>query len=454
VESKGRSAVDTLPYHLRGNFAPVMEEVTGFDLPVKGAIPPELCGIFVRNGPNPKSGFSPHWFAGDGMLHGVALRDGRAVWYKNRWVRTRSFSENARYVRDDGSRDVSVGNANTNIVAHAGRILALVETSLPMQVTSELETVGCFDFDGRLSTAMTAHPKICPRTGELLFFAYNWQGRPPWLIYYRADAAGNLKQSEIIDVPGPTLMHDFAITEHHVVFMDLPVVFDLKLAMAGKLPFRWSDAYGARLGVMPRAGGKNDVRWYEIAPCYVAHTFNAYEDENGGIVIDVVRFADILRGSSDWQEAPWDASSLHRWRIDLAAGRVSEQQIDDRLIEFPRMDDRRMGQPHRFGYAVYAPRGGNPATGSAIVKYNFRSGAAEVHDFGEGRIPSEPVFAPAGSNAAEDEGWLMTYVYDEARQGSDFVIMNARDVSGEPVATITLPQRVPFGFHGNWFGSV
>jgi carotenoid cleavage dioxygenase len=181
------SAADTLPYYLRGNFAPVMQEITALDLPVKGAIPPELCGRFVRNGPNPKTGFSPHPFAGDGMLHGVALKDGRALWYKNRWVRTRSFTEDGNFIRADGTRDVSVGKANTHIVAHAGRIFALVETSLPMQVTNELDTIGCFDFDGRLETGMTAHPKVCPQTGELHFFAYNWQGRPPWLISYRAD---------------------------------------------------------------------------------------------------------------------------------------------------------------------------------------------------------------------------------------------------------------------------
>jgi carotenoid cleavage dioxygenase len=221
--------------------------------------------------------------------------------------------------------------------------------------------------------------------------------------------------------------------------------------MAGKLPFRWSDDYGARVGVMPHGGRNNDVRWYEIAPCYVAHVFNAYEDESGGIVVDVVRFADILRESSDWREAPVDPSALHRWRIDLAAGRVSEQQLDDRLIEFPRVDDRRMGRPYRYGYVVCAPRGGYAATGSAIVKYDLRSGSAEVHDFGEGCIPSEPVFVPASANAAEGEGWLMTYVYDTARNASDFVIFDARDIGATPVAIVALPQRVPFGLHGNWF---
>jgi carotenoid cleavage dioxygenase len=181
MNSTIEGTTDSLPFHLRGNFAPVRNEVTAFDLPVHGTIPRDLHGRYIRNGPNPKTGTSPHWFAGDGMLHGVELRDGRATWYRNRWVRTRAFVEGAKFFKENRTRDVSVGVANTHVVTHAGRILALVETSLPMEVTPELDTVGCVDYAGRLTTGMTAHPKICPRTGELHFFAYSWQGIPPWL---------------------------------------------------------------------------------------------------------------------------------------------------------------------------------------------------------------------------------------------------------------------------------
>ncbi len=222
---------EPVPFHLRGNYAPVPQEVTAFELRVHGAIPRELSGLYVRNGPNPKAGPSPHWFLGDGMLHGVALVDGRAAWYRNRWVRTRAFVEDARWLGEDGTRDVTVGKANTHVIAHAGRLLALVETSLPTEVTKELETIGCFDFGGRLTTGMTAHPKVCPRTGELHFFAYSFM--PPFLTYHRAEADGRLVQSADIDVPGPTMIHDFAITERHVLVMDLPFVFDLELAIAG-----------------------------------------------------------------------------------------------------------------------------------------------------------------------------------------------------------------------------
>ena len=129
---------------------------------------------------------------------------------------------------------------------------------------------------------------------------------------------------------------------------------------------------------------------------------------------------------------------------------MSEQPLDDRAVEFPRVDDRRMGAPYRYGYAVYTEQGVDRGTGTAVIKYDLRAGVSAMHEFGTGRVPAEPVFVPASATAAEDEGWLMTYVYDAARDGSELVILDAADVSGKPVATIALPQRVPFGFHGSW----
>jgi carotenoid cleavage dioxygenase-like enzyme len=434
--------VTEVPFHLRGNYAPVRDEVTAFDLPVRGRIPAALRGRYVRNGPNPKSGTSPHWFMGDGMLHGVELRDGKAAWYRNRYVRTRAYLEDAVGIQPDGTRDLTVGVANTHVIAHAGRLLALVESSLPTEVTGELGTVGCFDFGGRLATPMTAHPKTCPLTGELHFFGYSFA--PPFLTYHRADAAGRLGPARVIDVPGPTMIHDFAITARHVVFMDLPLVFDWELALAGRMPYRWSDEYGARVGVMSREGADAAVRWLDVKPCYVFHVLNAFED-GAGIVMDVVRYDELWRPGAPGVPR----ARLHRWRIDAAAGRVSETELDDRAIEFPRCDDRRTGLAHRYGYAVFTDQGADVNSGTALVRYENGAGAT-VHDFGPGRVPGEGVFVPAAAGAAEDAGWVMTYVYDAARAGSDLVILDAADFAGPAVATITLPQRVPFGFHGSW----
>ena len=430
-----------LPFHLRGNYAPVQQEITAFDLPVEGAIPPEITGLYLRNGPNPKSGWSAHWFLGDGMLHGVRLEGGRASWYRNRWVRTRSLEEGLSFVREDGSVDRSIGVANTAVVAHARRIFALVESSLPTEVTGELETLGPYDFGGRLDTAMTAHPKLCPTTGELHFFGYAFA--PPFLTYHRADAAGKLVQSEVIEVPGPTMIHDFAITRGRVVFMDLPVVFDPALVAEGRFPYRWSDEYGARVGIMPRGGSNIDVRWFEVEPCYVFHPLNAWDDGDA-VGVDVVRYRELWRKDSQG----FEPATLHRWRLDLATGRASEQALDDRPIEFPRVDERRVGLPHRFGWAVASPT--SVVEPRSLVKYDLASGKVEAHEFGAGFAPGEGVFVPASGRAGEDEGFVLAYVYDASRDGSELVILDAASFGGRPVARIRLPQRVPFGFHGAW----
>jgi carotenoid cleavage dioxygenase len=431
----------TAPFFLRGNYAPVADEVTAEALPVTGAIPPELHGLYVRNGPNPSHGVSPHWFLGDGMLHGVALDAGTARWYRNRYVRTKSLAGEGTFVDDQGHVDLTVGVSNTHVVSHAGRILALVESGFPYEVTAELDTVGCYDFDGRLTTAMTAHPKLDPGTGELHFFGYAFSA--PYLTYHVAAADGTLVRSEAITVPGPTMIHDFNLTEHHVIFMDLPVVFDIDLAMQGTMPYRWDDDYGARLGVMPRGGTDADVRWVDIEPCYVFHPMNAYESDDT-IVLDVARYDRLWDRSGD----TFDPARLTRWTVNVDAGTVKEEQLDDRATEFPRMDPRLVGRPYRYGYAVETVDGIGEEH-MTLVKYDLERGGSAVHDFGPGREPGEPVFVPAPAGA-EDRGWVMTYVYDAARDTSDFVILAADDFTAPPVATVPLPQRVPFGFHGSW----
>ena len=444
------SVADSRPFHLRGNFAPVTEEVAAFDLPAEGAIPKEIRGRYLRNGPNPKSGESGHWFFGDGMVHGVELGAGKARWYRNRWVRTRTFTEGARFVSPEGEVDLTAGVANTHVIGHAGRILALVESSLPTELTCELDTVGCYDFGGKLETAMTAHPKICPRTGEMHFFGYAFV--PPFLTYHRATAAGDLVQSQVIEVPGPTMIHDFAITERHVVFMDLPVCFDLERITpdVDTMPYRWRDDYGARVGIMPRGAAGAAVRWYEIEPCYVFHPLNAYETDAGHIVVEVVRYDSL------WRDDPgqFGPARLHRWTVEPAAGRVREERLDDRAIEFPRVDERRVGLRHRYGYAVTNNLGVGVDMANveraSLIKYDLATGRSDVHDFGEHRVPSEGVFVPASETASEDEGWVLAYVYDRARDGSDLVVLDASRFSGRPVATVRLPQRVPYGFHGSF----
>ncbi|NQZ98861.1 MAG: carotenoid oxygenase family protein [Myxococcales bacterium] len=432
------------PFYLSDNFAPVEEERSAFELPVRGSVPESLRGVYLRNGPNPVAGVDPgHWFLGDGMVHGVRLEEGGAAWYRNRWVRTRPFEEpGLQFVSADGSVDRTVALANTNVVGHAGRILALVETSFPTELSGKLETIGLHSFDDKLATAMTAHPKICPTTGEMHFFGYGFS--PPYLTYHCADANGVLVRSEEITVGGPTMIHDFAITSDHVVFMDLPIVLDFEGLESRGMPYAWSDDYPARFGIMPRSGGDADIRWVEIEPCYIFHPMNAFELA-GKLVLDAARYPELWRNSAN----EFDAAYLYRFSIDLDSEKVTEEALDDRPSEFPRIDDRLCGLPNRYGYAVVSETDVGAAS-TSLIKYDLVAGTSEIRDFGLGSSPGEAVFVPAHPDAEEDEGYLLALVYDAAREVSDLVILDARSFDAEPLAVVSLPRRVPFGFHGNW----
>ena len=430
-----------------GNGAPVSEELTLTELQVKGAIPPELDGRYLRNGANPFTGMSDHPFLGDGMIHGVRLREGKAEWYRNRYVQTPFISSPDRPViaADSSMRDMTSSKANTHVVGHAGQILALEEGHFPYVLDGELNTVGPTDFDGNLAGPFTAHPKICPITGELLAFGYYFV--EPYLTYLRVSPDGELVQSEEITVGGPTMMHDFNVTENNIIFMDLPACFDLDLAIKGQMPIAWNDAYPSRLGVMPRTGTDADVVWYDIDPCYVFHPLNSYEDGNK-IVLDVARFAHI------WRDGPMDFPHpmLWRWVIDTAAGTVTEQQIDDRSGEFPRVADSVIGRKHRYGYlmGMAENRHDDPMVAKgAILKYDREKDERTSIELGAGQTPGESVFVPAADGTAEDDGYLMTFVHDAATNTSALSIFDAQSMNDEPLASVELP-RVPSGFHGSW----
>src|SRR5438874_10769200 len=311
---------------LQNNFAPWGTEGAARDLPVVGRIPRELNGTYYRNGPNPA--FPPlgryHWFDGDGMIHAVTLDDGRAS-YRNRYVLSRGLREEQeagralyRGLLEFQATEIPgfKNTGNTNIVWHAGKLLALVEAALPTRMMAgPLDTVGEYDFDGRLAGPMTAHPKLDPETGEMLFFGYS--PFPPYLTYHVAAADGALVRSEVIDVAWPSMMHDFAITRDHVVFILCPLVFSFEnLAERGGV-FSWEPERGTRLGVMPRSGGNADVRWFETDASYVFHPMNAFA-EGDAIVLDVARYGRLnfmspqAAANPSWRDE--NAARMHRWR--------------------------------------------------------------------------------------------------------------------------------------------
>lgn len=476
--------------YLEGNFAPVRKELTITDLEVTGTIPDYLDGRYLRNGPNPISEVDPatyHWFLGDGMVHGVRLRDGKAQWYRNRWIRT---EEIARILGEQpptrrGSAPVASTGANTNVIVHAGRTLALIEGGVAnYELTEELDTVGPSDFDGTLPGGYTAHPQHDPRTGELhaVSYYFGWGNKVQYSVI---GTDGRARRTVDVAVTGSPMMHDFSLTESHVIFYDLPVVFDAEQAAAGapmpralrtparlvmsaligkvkvpdpisamlakrvpsngRMPYRWDPHYPARIGVMPREGSAADVRWFDVEPCYVFHPLNAY-DEGDTIVLDVVRHPKMF--ASDFNGPNEGQPTLDRWTVDLADGKVRESRLDDRPQEFPRVDERLVGLRHRYGYTMQTMAGTGANAGDAILKHDLLNGRTVARQLGVHRRGSEFVFVPSSPDAGEDDGVLMGFVYDTATNRSDLTILDAATM--ETVGAVHLPSRVPNGFHGNW----
>jgi len=442
-----RTTMTTNPY-LSGNFAPVADEVTAKDLRVTGTIPRELAGRLLRIGPNPVVPPDPakyHWFTGNGMVHGLRLRDGRAEWYRNRFVRDDDVAAAKGLPLTPGPRHgMGSGVANTNVISHAGRTFAIVEAGgLPVELTDELETVAYSNFAGTLPGSFTAHPKRDPDTGELHAIVYYWAW--DYLQYVVVASDGRVRKTVNVPVPGKPMVHDCAITERYVVLFDLPCTFDVDVAMAGAFPYIWNPDYGARVGLLPREGSAADVRWLEVPLCYVFHPLNAYELIDGRVVLDVVRHPHIF--ARDKLGPNEGGPTLDRWILDPMSGKVTEERLDDHGVEFPRHDERRIGKPIRYGYT--AALGDGLETG-ALYRHDLVRRTTMVRSEGGGRHFLEPIFVPRTPDAAEDDGWILAYVYDAPSDKSDLVILHAQDFTGSPVATIHLPQRVPFGFHGNW----
>jgi carotenoid cleavage dioxygenase len=343
--------------------------------------------------------------------------------------------------------------ANTNIVRHGGRLLALMEASPPTQLAADLSTIGEFDFDGALAGSMTAHPKWDPATGELHFFGYS--PFPPFVRYHVADAAGHLVHSAAIELPRAIMMHDFVMTESSIVFFDLPAVFDVEAMMSGGAGVRWEPEHGARIGVLPRFGTDSDIRWTDVDPFYVFHFLNAWDTvgadgvSDGGIVVDGCRSAQMPISFGDEPAPPDDvAPTLHRWTI-AADGSVGTEQLDDRAGDFPRINDRLAGRRNRYGYVaamepdeVFLIRG--------VTAWDFDTGASHTYSYGPTASAGEAAFAADPDGTAENDGWLLNIVTDLADDTSRLVVLDARDITAGPVAEVLLPQRVPVGFHGNW----
>ena len=420
---------------LSGNWYPV-EETSTTELKITGELPKELSGLFLRNGPNPKEPINHenyHPFFGDGMIHGIRVEDGKALWYKNKFV-TSTFGF----------------GPNTHVLKHGEKIYALVEGGIsPVIMDSEMNFLEEEPFPAAENKRFTAHPKIDADTGEMHAVSYDFGEYVNGLgqvHYVTIDNHGKLIKDKIIETPSRPMVHDCAITKNYVLIFDLPVTFNLgrrdgdNNPIGGDYPVVWNDKHISRVGLQSKK--TDEIIWIEVNPGFLFHIVNSYENENGQVVLDFCRYERLF--DFDNPLPMGQKPFLTRWILDPKAKTCSEEMLDDRPMEFSRVHPDYDGKQHRFGYLLNDGRLNN------YFKHDFEKSETITHDFGESCQAAEPVFIPKKNAKSEDDGFVVGFVYDKTTDLSDFVVLDAQNFSEAPLARITLPQRVPFGFHGSW----
>lgn len=447
-----------------GVYAPVAEELSLTVLPVDGQVPMDANGIFVQVVPNPA--FSPgpghSWFDGDGMIQSVEIVGGQAH-YRNRWILTKGLLEDqaagrATYVGSlakfkAGKRHKNT--ANTDLVWHAGRMLALWwEGGEPYEVElPTLETRGVFDYNATLDIGLTSHPKLDPKTGELFFIA--WGTRPPFLTIGVASDEGRITRKLPIELPGPRVQHDMALSDSAIAIFDFPLGIDAERE-GDALGFRMVDQ-PSRIGLVSRQIGEDDVQWFEVEPCYMWHVMCSY-DEGDDFVLLGVRSANAANhdASHDRDDRPTVDGEhrfdtvLHEWRLNRRTGKASERDVDTVLAELPRVNDAYVSSGAHYGYAGLLDENAPTFRFKGIAKYDLRTYARQDLLFPAGWVCNEPNFVPVDNPRAEDDGYVMAFVTDTVSLASEFWIIRADAFDQGPVARLALPQRVPAGFHGRW----
>jgi carotenoid cleavage dioxygenase len=457
------------PY-LHGVHAPTVHETTACELEVVGELPADLHGAYVRNGPNqvlePRNAY--HWFDGDGMLHAVYFRDGRAS-YRSRLVPTLGL-------RDELSRGASIwpgvmgpfdfdaprhylkDTANTDVILHDGNLYALWYLCGTPYVfdPATLEPRGAGDFGGKLRTTVSAHPKVDERTGELVWFSLA-EFEPPYMTYGVVSKDGELVHQVPIDLPGPRASHDVTITENYTILHDFPFFHDVAvLRRHGYRVARFHRDLPSRFGVIPRRGGSDQVRWFEFEPGYVLHMVNAWE-EGDSIVMDGCLQSDpaVKRDAGEGPLASMLAylrvrAHLHRWRMDLRTGATREEPLDDLNVEFCLPDTDLYGVRTRYSYHQYLPDDMHTVEFRALVKYDHEDGSRTRYDYPDGWLASESPFARRIGATSEDDGYVVTIMTNAETYASECWVFSAREIADGPIARVKLPARVPSGFHAKW----
>ena len=408
-------------YYLQGNYAPVKNLISETGLKVTGQIPKDLSGLFVRNGPNPMGAVNEkkhHWFLGEGMLHGIRLDSGNALWYKNKLV------------------DGNDSNANTSVISHGGKIYAIVEAGgYPVEIDQDLNSLNTKPFYGNRNEGFTAHPKIDPDTNEMHAMCYDYANNFDTVNYVVIDQNGSHKKTQSIPFESRSMMHECAITKNYMLVFDLSVVFDLYKLGRGYFPFSWDDNHQSRIGLLSRNGDSNEVKWFEIDRTYFFHTFNAHEDANGNVIVTAAAYGRLF--DTDWN-GPFTESppQLTKWELNTKSGQATSTRLDDRSVEFPRINPSLVGKSNQYAYALASSNSTEPDF-KEIVKYDFKNDTSEVYEYGFGKFGAEPVFVAAEGAKSEDEGYLLSLVYNQETDKSDLIILNAKEPKSGPLAPIS-----------------
>jgi carotenoid cleavage dioxygenase len=454
------------------NFAPLRMEVDASDLVIKGALPPELDGDFYRQGPSqhfpPRDGAAWHWFSADGMTHKIAIRDGRAS-YRNRYMRTPSFTLEQQAGRslfgtfgnpitsDPSVVGVAWGTANTNLAEHNGRLFALEEGSRPFEIDPDsLASLGYCDFGGGLKGPMTAHPKKDAATGELVAFAYTDNTPFSRDVGIRIiNAEGVVTRDETFEAPYACMMHDFGVTQNHLIFGFFPAVWSIERVMTGRSPLYFDPSQDVHIGILRRDAPTATMKWFTMPACYVFHAMNAFE-KDGVVYWDVIRYdkPPLVEGLDGQFPAVSETPGfLERWSFDLSksAPHVRRDRLSDTPGELPRMDERLTGRPYRYGYWATQTRSMPQAPMyDGVAQIDLETGATQVYAPGDGSVFGEPIFAPRSSDAAEGDGFVLSLVYLPHTRTSRLMIFDAASITAGPRAHIELPVRVPNGHHNIW----
>jgi carotenoid cleavage dioxygenase-like enzyme len=466
-----------MPDHAAG-FETLDAEVSVDRLPVQGELPPWLRGSLIRTGPArfEANGHSlNHWFDGQAMLHRFTFGDGRVA-YANRELETRADAA----VRDgriafrefatDPCRSIfrrmvtmfspsATDNANVNLTKVGERFVAMTETPLPVEFDPDtLRAMGVADSERSDGEITTAHPHHDPGRHELVNYAVKLGPRSTYRVSGRSLDGGGRRTIARLATRRPAYMHSFALTERFVVLAEFPFrVNPLGLAFSNR-PFienyRWEPEHGTRIWVIDRGDGEIQGP-FETDAVFAFHHVNAFERDHE-IVVDlcaygdpeIVRafYLDRLRTANPDAPTPW----LERWRIDIATKRVRRERLGDQALELPRIDyGRRNGRPYRFAYGASAIA--DSAFLDRLVKIDVELGSAAVWRE-EGTYPGEPVFVARPNGAAEDDGVALSVVLDPERGRSFLLVLDA--ASFAELARAEVPHHIPFGFHGQYFGSL